>query len=687
VNAQPLVGFLGHAASALAWLVLLVLLTVRGRGRGIGRWLLLAVVVEIVWAATMAASIAPAPPPRAVVLGAEAVRPLAWAGFLLAMLWDRAPRPAVRIGIAIVVAIATVHLATAWLAVVPQQRYGPALLAAVIGLLCVEQVYRNTPDNRRWAIKYLCLALAALAVFDLALYADALLFGQLDSGWWAARGFAHAMVVPLVAVSAARMPDWRLDVQVSRRVVFHTATLLASGGFLLAVAAIGYGLRLFGGAWGAVAQVLAIFAGLVAILALVASGTLRASLRVQLAKHFFSYRYDYRAEWLRLTELLARPDAADGPDATLSMRALRGLAALVESPGGTIWLRTEDGHWSAHARLAAPERGSIDAADPLVRFLTDRRWIVELPEWRARPERYGGLVLPPWLATDDDAWLVVPLMLDAQLVGFVELRRPLAPAPLDWEVRDILKTSGRQIAGTLAVREAVEKLVQARQFESFNRMSAYVVHDLKNLVAQLSLLLRNAARHRDNPEFQRDMLGTVENVLDRMQGLLLQLRVGARPIEPPSPTRLGEALRTTVDAKKGQRVEPTLEIAADIEHAEVVAHRDRLERVVGHLVQNAIDATAAGGSVRVVADRVGREAVVRVVDTGRGMSRAFIETRLFRPFTSTKDHGMGIGAFESREYLREIGASLAVESAEGQGSSFTIRMPLQAERDATRSDR
>jgi putative PEP-CTERM system histidine kinase len=594
------------------------------------------------------------------------------------MLWSGAHRSsAVLAGAVLGAAVATLQFAAAMLEASPQQRHGAALLAAVFVLLCVEQVYRNTPEERRWAVKYLCLAIGAIAVFDLALYADAVLFGRLDSGWWAARGFGHALLVPLVAVTAARMRDWRLGVHVSRKMVFHTATLVASGVFLLSVATIGYGLKLFGGAWGGVAQALALFAGTITLAALTASGRLRAWLRVQLAKHFYTYRFDYRAEWLRLTELLARPDSADD---SLSARALQGLAALVESPGGALWLRTDDGHWAVESRSLGPERPTLPAADPLPRFLADRAWIVELPEWQAEPGRYGDLALPHWLVSDPGAWLVVPLILERELIGFAELRRPVAPLRIDWEVRDILKTAGRQVAGTLAVRRAVEKLVQARQFESFNRMSAFVVHDLKNLVAQLGLLLKNAARHRDNPEFQRDMLETVENVLDRMQGLLLQLRVGTRPIEPAAPVPLAEVLRSAVSAKRGMRVEPVLEIAPDAERADVIAHRDRLERVVGHIVHNAIEATPADGSVAILARVEGDEAAVRVVDTGVGMSRAFVETRLFRPFSSTKEHGMGIGAFESREYLREIGGSLGVDSTEGRGTTFTIRVPLHRAR-------
>ncbi len=268
-------------------------------------------------------------------------------------------------------------------------------------------------------------------------------------------------------------------------------------------------------------------------------------------------------------------------------------------------------------------------------------------------------------------------MMHNELLGIVQLQRPMAPAPVNWEVRDVLKAAARQIAGYLAVRQAVEKLVEARQFDSFNRMSAFVAHDLKNLVAQLSLLTRNAARHRDNPDFQRDMLSTVQNVLERMQGLLLQLRVGDRPVEQAAPVPLGPILLAAIHAKHGLRPEPIVNIDAILNDAQVIAHADRLQRVIGHLIQNAAEATSSGGSVTVRARPDGEYALIEVEDSGRGMSREFVETRLFKPFVSTKAHGMGIGAFESREYIRDLGGTLTIRSVEGVGSTFTIRLPLQ----------
>ena len=685
----------GFALAAIAFLAFALLLGRKGAPPGTGRLFLVAVAVEAAWAATVSAALLQLPVPLLLVSLAEAARLFFWIVFLLSLLramdaGERigagSARRAASAGLVAAAAIAAGTVAVELFAFGERPAFIVHVIGSVFALVCLEQVYRNTGSDGRWALKFLAIALLALFGFDLFLYSEALLFSRMNTALWSVRGYANALLVPLLGVAAARNDQWKTGITVSRQVVFHSATLFAAGLFLMLMAVGGYLLRWFGGDWGEAAQALFIFVAVVTLLVGLFSGSLRARLRVLLAKHFFRYRYDYRAEWLRLTELLSEAPStpvqvAGAPPAQgseqLEIRALQGLARLVESPGAALWMASDDGDFVCTARWVfhgpAPV---VPAADPLPAFLRATQWVLSLPEWREHPGRYDGLALPPEISGEPQNWLLVPLMLHDQLLGFALLTRPLVPLTVDWEVRDALKAAARQVASYLAVRRAVESLVQARQFESFNRMSAFVVHDLKNLVAQLSLLMANAARHRDNPEFQQDMLDTVENVLGRMQGLLMQLRAGTRPIEPPGPVPLGPALEAATRSRRGTRPEPTLEVAPELQHAAVLAHRDRLERVIGHLVQNAAEATPRDGRITVRARREGSTARIEVEDTGKGMSERFIREQLFKPFESTKEHGMGIGAFESREYVRELGGSLEVESREGAGSLFRIRLPL-----------
>jgi putative PEP-CTERM system histidine kinase len=221
--------------------------------------------------------------------------------------------------------------------------------------------------------------------------------------------------------------------------------------------------------------------------------------------------------------------------------------------------------------------------------------------------------------------------------------------------------------------QATEALLEVRKFDAFNRMSAFVVHDLKNIVTQLSLMMKNAQRHSQNPEFQRDMLLTVENSLDRMRQLMLQLREGATPPGTAVGVDLGDivARMEAMASSRGRRLE--VNIAA---HVGTRGHEERLERVVGHVVQNALDATPASGSVKLSLDRQGGQAKIEVTDTGQGMSKEFIQERLFKPFQTTKQAGMGIGAYESFQYVQELGGKINVDSELGRGTRVTMLLPL-----------
>ena len=240
---------------------------------------------------------------------------------------------------------------------------------------------------------------------------------------------------------------------------------------------------------------------------------------------------------------------------------------------------------------------AVDFVEPvagsLSNFLSRTGWIVSLPERAADPSQYPDLELPTWLTALTLPWLIVPLVTGTELIGFVVLGAPRAKVEVNWEVRDLLKTASRQAAGYLAQIRASEALLEARKFDAFNRMSAFVVHDLKNLVAQLSLMLRNAERHRDNPEFQRDMLMTVEHVVGRMNRLMLQLRTGTTPVENPRSVELEPLIRRVCAAKIGSRAPIVLDLCA----VSGLGHEDRLEHVIGHLVQNALDATADPQSI------------------------------------------------------------------------------------------
>lgn len=545
------------------------------------------------------------------------------------------------------------------------------MLLALSGLVMVEQLLKNIPEDSLWSAKPVCLALAAVFVFDLYVFSQGVLFKSLNADGLRARPFVHALMVPLLWLATTRHRNWIDKIRVSRKVVFHSATLIIAGLYLLFISAVGYYVRFFGGDWGGALQLGLIFVSLVLASALALSGSLRAKLRVYLGKHFFHYRFDYREEWLKFTATLS--SQADPQEAGQSV--VKGLAAMLESPAGALWLlRPDEDHYRQVARwnLAAISQTESQESN-LVAFMRNTEWVVNLDEFHSTPTMYPGLQLPLWLAQLPQAWLIVPLWQSTHLLGFVLLARPRTPVDVNWEVTDLLKTAGHQAASLLAQMQTTEALLESRKFEAFTRMSAFVVHDLKNIVAQLSLMVKNAKRLQNNPEFQADMLMTVENSLERMRQLMLQLRGGATPDASAfgvDLTKVAERLAAQVQ-QRGRYLQLNSSVSVLTR-----GERERLERIIGHLVHNALDATAPEKPVWISVSREGSHACVEVGDRGCGMTEEFVQTRLFKPFQTTKEAGMGIGSYESFQYVRELGGRISVESEVGQGTVVTMRLPL-----------
>ncbi|TMH19247.1 MAG: PEP-CTERM system histidine kinase PrsK [Betaproteobacteria bacterium] len=671
-------GFLAFALRmALGW-----------RGGPRAALLLSAIIASALWAACeVTVAIWPSVATLIVANGLDALRYALWFGFLYGLVSTtrrsavEASAKLVRAPWWLIVAVAVALIASVALPGPEPLRtlfgvragivvYGMHLGLAVLGLVLVERLLRSSAPHARWAVKPLCLGLTGIFGFDLFYYSDATLFGRQDLNIWVARGIAHALVLPFIGIAAARNPLWTIEMHLSRDAVLRSSALLVSGLLLLAVAAAGYFLRYVGGELGNALQIEFLFAALLVFALAVFSGSFRSKLKVFVSKHFFAYRYDYREEWLRFTRTLSADSSPQG----IQQRSIHALADLVESPAGALWLTHGDQSFRPSARWNMSAVNAVEPVDgSLGRFLERTGWVIDLAEHASAPERYRDLSIPEWLVSLPGAWLVVPLPAPAGLVGFVVLVTARASIKIDWEVLDLLKTAGRQAASHLAQIQLTEALLEARKFDAFNRMSAFVVHDLKNLVAQLSLMLRNAERHRSNPAFQRDMLMTVGNVVERMNKLMLQLRTGAKPVEQPRSVDLQSVIRSACAAKSDQNASIDMDLAVGIYG---VGHMDRLEHVIGHLVQNALDATTGRGRVSVRLRRDDNTAVIEVTDSGVGMTPEFVRDRLFKPFQTTNAAGMGVGMYESAQYVTGVGGQILVDSTPDVGTRVRVVLPL-----------
>jgi putative PEP-CTERM system histidine kinase len=656
------VGLWSHALAAILYGALAIWQLRHWNGDQRNRPLVAAFAVMSVWAIFMALL-----GPDEMLSGlAESARNLTFLAFMYGIVRgaaDKRHQQGVRFVYAAVAGVIGLQIVIAGL--LPDFATDPVILAAltstaqVIGLtiaagslVLVHNLYGQAAPNSRWGIQLPAAALAAMWAYDLHVYTVAYMTRQPAADLFAMRGAVASAIVPLFALASRRNPNWR--VQISRAATFQSLSVLAILAYFILMMSATRAMEVVGGDWMRLGQIGIVFVMSLAALVLLPSGKARAWFRVVTAKHLFEHRYDYREEWLRFTRTLG---TAGIDEVSLEERIVKAIADIAGAPSGLLLVPDEQyrldvaAQWNWPAEHEQPHH--FDAV--FARALEASGHIVEFDSLADGAARMGGesVPVPPWMRAAG-AWAGIPLVHAERLVGLVLVAEPHVRRRLDWEDFDLFKTAGTQAASTLAEARGQEALANAQRFDEFNRRFAFIMHDIKNLVSQLSLVARNAERHADNPEFRADMIATLQSSVGKMNDLLARLSRGRTgEVHPPQPTAVHPIVAAIAEAKRRQHrifVEGDCDLSA-------MADPSRLHQALGHIVQNAIDASPAGAPVTVRSGRDGDEATIEVIDQGSGMSADFIRSRLFQPFASTKEAGFGVGG------------------REGSGSRFAIILP------------
>lgn len=685
------IGFITFLLSGLSYLALGIYLVIRRQGRAEGLWLTLAILVSAVWSLATAAAFLEAGKIVYFLSFLETLRGVTWAIFfslLLSRIWvmqgnARFSRNLLSfLFMFLAVAVVLSLLKTGYISGYPRfaslAHYSiyAALILCIIIFLLVENLYRNSAEDGRWGIKLLLLSVAGLYIYDFLIYADTLLFTAIGEKLFRARGMVNFLIVPVLALAVSRNPTWKLSVKLSRKAAFHTITLVGTGAYLIGMSAAGYFLQNYGGKWGDILQISFILAALLGLVIFISSGKFRALAQVLLSKHFFQYRYDYREEWLKFITTIS----ATGEHYNLRERVIKTLADVMDSTGGALWLCEQPDVF----QLAAKWNFPIDVEDELLcggrfaEFLEQEDWIVDLNNGTDDGKINScDISVPLWLLNNSQYWLVLPLNHLGKLVGFVVLLQPRVKNALNWESTDLLKTIGRQLASYLAEQIAEMSLAESREFDSFNRKFAFVVHDIKNLTSQLSLLVKNAEKHAGNPEFQKDMLLTVRDSVKKMQNLLARITVVQEPSREKTDETVNISRTLTQMLENYRRRDLDIIFIKPEDDIMVYADEESIGTIFMHLIENARE-SCAEDDIRLETDMICDEkfAIIRIKDNGHGMDKDFIRNELFRPFRSTKKNGYGIGAYESREMIKRLGGRLDVKSRKGEGTTMKVYLRL-----------
>jgi len=548
------------------------------------------------------------------------------------------------------------------------------LLVTVGGLVLVHNLYAGAPRESRPGLRWPTAALGILWTFELNLYTVAYLAGHWPTEIAALRGLAVVAMAALILVGARRDRD-AVKIRPSRAVTFQTFSLLVIGFYLVAMVAVAQWLSYAGGDFSRIIELAFLTIASAVALVVLPSRRVRGWLKVSLAKHFFQHRYDYREEWLRFTRTIGKQGKEALP---LGERVVQSVADVTDSEAGLLLTPGEQGELNLTARWNWPEIEVPAVAYP-VRALAafeQSNFIVDIDDVREADGTAGAEIeVPDWLLADARAWAIVPLVHYERLIGLVVLARPMMARKFDWEDFDLLRVIGQQLASYLAEHSSQEALAEASRFDDFHRRIAFVMHDIKNLASQFSLLARNAELHAEKKAFRDDMIVTLRNSSEKLNALIARLsRYGNGAVEKLEQVSGKAVIEAVVERFMGN---PQV-VLSECQDLMVTANRHSLEQMLVHLVQNGIDASPNGNPVFLSLSADGLSARFEVLDSGCGMSAEFVRSRLFKPFDSTKSGGFGIGAFEARELVRAMKGRLDVESREGLGSRFIVRLPLAA---------
>lgn len=517
-------------------------------------------------------------------------------------------------------------------------------------------------DARRHA--WISGALACMWAYDFNHYMLAWLTDGRIASIGPMRGFVLALIALMLMLGLRS--DGTRPFALSRAIV----TRLVSGGMvalygLVVVALVAFSSEI-SAPFGRVVQLSALFALAVAVLAFLPSASLRSWLRMAISRHIFAHRYDYRLLWLRFAATL---DDQALTTRSINERLTRAIAQAIGSPSAALYVGNDEGELTLSEVVAWPAEIALSAklSPAFTARIGQQAWIVDLDADWAKVKQ----MLPAWMQHSSYAWAIAPLIHREQLIGAIVLAAPPGRGRLDWEDLDVLRVVCGEGAARISEERSRDALAEAQRFDEFNRRFAFILHDLKNLVSQMSLLASNARRHADNPDFREDMILTLEETAGRMTDLLVRLGRPGASVDSQS-LILGRWMEEHLPSWTAGL--GTVVLKGDIARP-VSVNPDALSRALSHLVRNALEASA-GASVEISLAMDEAHGIVKVTDQGAGMSAAFIRDELFRPFSSTKANGFGLGAHEARLLVQSMGGTLSVESVEGQGSCFTLCLPL-----------
>jgi putative PEP-CTERM system histidine kinase len=555
--------------------------------------------------------------------------------------------------------------------------YLSLLISFVLILMNLEKTLRESVGHIRWQVKFMVIGLGSLFASRLYTGSQTILYRSLDTELLTINSVVLIVADVLVLKSLFRTRLLNVDFYLSHSLLYNSFTLLIAGVYFLAVGVIAEIIIHFKGVTFHYFEAFLVLLSVIGISILFLSDRLHNRIKRFISVHLKRPFYDYRKEWEEFTQ------------ATTSLTDARGLCSAVvkkvsrtfETLSVTIWLVDEReesfllGGSTVFTDIRARNiRLWNNGAGDFMRMIRSRQDLFDF----AYPTDNGVLEFKERNAhylNEAQMRYCLPLRASGHLLGILALDGRVGNEPLSVADMDLLKTISDQTASMVLNLKLSEHLRQAKEVEAFQTMSAFVMHDLKNLASTLSLTIQNLPVHFDNEAFRKDALQVMQQSVGKVNRMCSQLSTLSRKIElKKTETDVNGVVQASLACLKGT---PAVVLHSDLQVLPLLLiDREQIEKVMANLILNAGEAVGSGGEVSVSTEEKNGWVVLSVSDNGCGMSKEFMERSLFRPFKTSKKQGMGIGLFHSKMIVEAHRGRIEVASEEGKGSKFRVYLPI-----------
>ena len=552
------------------------------------------------------------------------------------------------------------------------------LVSMVLALVNLERTYRAAVGIMRWRIKFMILGLGLVFAVRFCTSSQMLLSHTIDSRFQVVDAGALFIGCLLMLRSQFRAGHFDLDVYPSRSLLQSSLTILLAGIYLLVIGILARLVSWLGAGNGVFVLKAFVFLTAAVLLALLLlSDRVRLRMSRFVSRHFQRPLYDYRTVWRRFTETTA----SCVKQADFCQASVKSVSDIFQSLSVTIWLVDDKKEqlvfaastFLSEARAESLKPGKEDVAE-LIKFLLNRREPVDIDavkeSWAA-----GVRQCHPDEFRKGGNRVCVPMIVGDEILGFMILGDRVSGVAFSWQDFDLLKCIGDQIAAGLLNTRLSQKLLQAKELEAFQTMSAFFVHDLKNTANTLNLMLQNLPVHFDDPAFRADALRGVSKTVAHINRLIGRLGSIRHELQiKPVPSDLNELV---AKALADWEEIAGISLSKDLQPLPKTSFDpEQILKVAVNLIFNAREAVTSTGRVHIQTSQANGCVVLSVADTGCGMSQEYLARSLFRPFQTTKKNGLGIGMFQSKMIVEAHKGRIEVESEPGKGTTFRVFLPL-----------